>query len=120
MYTQIFPFCTSKIYQAYISSKYLSKPKPALLNFSNQLNNYSNEQNNQNNKNMLDCNYRNIRNFKKLSNPCKTNFLLLFHLNICSLKKDFDNFHILLNELNINLDIIAITESRIEEMCHAL
>ena len=38
-------------------------------------------------------------------------FILIFVL--C--KKKFDNFHILLNELNINLDIIAITESRIRE-----
>ena len=47
---------------------------------------------------------------KKLSNPFKTKFLWLFHLNICSLRKIFDNFHILLNELNINVDITAITE----------
>ena len=38
-------------------------------------------------------------------------FILIFVL--C--KKFFDNFHILFNELNINLDIIAITESRIRE-----
>ena len=64
---------------------------------------------------MLDCKYRNIEYFKKLSNPFKTKCLSLFHLNICSLQKKFDNFHILLNELNINLDIIAITESHIRE-----
>ena len=64
---------------------------------------------------MLDCKYRNIEYFKKLSNPFKTKSLSLFHLNICSLQKKFDNFHILLNELNINLDIIAITESHIRE-----
>ena len=64
---------------------------------------------------MLDCKYRYIEYFKKLSNPFKTKSLSLFHLNICSLQKNFDNFHILLNELNINLDIIAITESRIRE-----
>ena len=29
--------------------------------------------------------------------------------------KNFDNFHILLNESNNNLDVIAITESRIIE-----
>ena len=46
---QVFPFCTNEINQANISSKYLSKPKPALLNLINQLNNYSNEQNNENN-----------------------------------------------------------------------
>ena len=30
-------------------------------------------------------------------------------------EKQIDNFHILLNELNINLDVIAIIESRIKE-----
>ena len=47
--------------------------------------------------------------------PFKTKSLLLFHFNICSLPKKIDNFHILLNELNINLDIIAISKSHIEE-----
>ena len=42
---QIFPFCTNEINQANISSKYLSKPKPALLNLIDQWNNYPNEQN---------------------------------------------------------------------------
>ena len=46
---QIFPFSTNKIKQANISSKYLSKPKQALLNLISQLNNYSNEQNNEKN-----------------------------------------------------------------------
>ena len=84
---QIFPFCTNEINQANISSKYLSKPKPALLNLINQLNKYSNEQNNENNQNMLDCKYRNNEYFKKLSNPFKTKSLSPFHLNICSLQK---------------------------------
>ena len=105
---QIFPFCTK-------SFKYVSKPKPALLNLINQLNNYCNEQNNANNQNMLECQYRNIEYFKKWSNPFKTKSLSLFHLNICSLQTNLGNFHILRNELNWNLDIIAITESYIRE-----
>ena len=64
---------------------------------------------------MLDCKYRNIEYFKKLSSPFKTKALSLFHLNTCFLQKVFDNFHILLNELSINLDTIAITKSRIKE-----
>ena len=61
---------------------------------------------------MLDCKYGNIGYFKQLYNPFKTKSLSLFNLNICSLQK---KFHILLNELNIHLDIIAITDSRIKE-----
>ena len=77
------------------------------------MNKYSNEQNNENNQNTLDCKYRNIAYFKKLSNSFKTKSLSFFHLNICSLQNFFDNFYILLNELNIKLNIITITKSHI-------
>ena len=36
-------------------------------------------------------------------------------MNVCSLTKNFDDFNILLNDLNINFDIFAITESRIKK-----
>ena len=81
--------------QVNISSKYPSKPKPALLNLINQLNDYSNEQNNKNYQITLDCKYGNIKYFKKLSNQFKS--LSLLHLNICSLQINFDKFHILFN-----------------------
>ena len=65
--------------------------------------------------NLLDCKYRNIEYFKKLSISFKTKNFLFFHLNICSLQNFFYKFHTLLNQLNINLNTIAITESRIKE-----
>ena len=36
-------------------------------------------------------------------------------MNICSLTKNFDDFNILLSELNVSFDILAIAESRIKE-----
>ena len=36
-------------------------------------------------------------------------------MNVCSLTKNFDDFDILLNDLNVNVDILAITESRIKK-----
>ena len=36
-------------------------------------------------------------------------------MNICSLTKNFDDFNILLNDLNVNFDIFAITESCIKK-----
>ena len=39
----------------------------------------------------------------------------LIHLNICSLSKYFDDFCILLKQINVNLDITALTESRIKQ-----
>ena len=76
--TQIVPFCTNEINQASITSKHVSKPKPALLNLIKQLNDYSNEQSNEYNQNMLYFKYRNIECFKKLSNPFKSKSLSLF------------------------------------------
>ena len=36
-------------------------------------------------------------------------------MNVSSLTKNFDDFNILLNDLNVNFDILAITESRIKK-----
>ena len=36
-------------------------------------------------------------------------------MNVCSLTKNFDDFNILLSELNLSFDILAITESRIKK-----
>ena len=36
-------------------------------------------------------------------------------MNVCSLTKNFDDFHILLSDLNVNFDILAITETRIKK-----
>ena len=33
-------------------------------------------------------------------------------MNVCSLTKNFDDFNILLNNINVNFDILAIAESR--------
>ena len=45
----------------------------------------------------------------------KSKSLSLPHLNICTLSKNFDNFCLLLKENNMNFDIIALTESRIQK-----
>ena len=54
-------YVRNKVYL--VTSKYLLKPKPTLLNLTNQLNIHSNEQNNENNQNMLDCKQENIEDF---------------------------------------------------------
>ena len=50
-----------------------------------------------------------LRNF--ITNKSKS--LSLFHINACSLSKNFDDLQYLLSCTNKNFDIIAITESRI-------
>ena len=36
-------------------------------------------------------------------------------MNVCSLTKTFDDFNLLLSELNVSFDTLAITESRIKK-----
>ena len=45
--------------------------------------------------------------------PKKKNFLSLFHINACSLSKNFDDLEYLLKTTNTNFNIIAISETRI-------
>ena len=61
------------------------------------------------------CKYREIDYFQKLSKNFKRKTLSFFHINICSFIKNFDDFNILLTDLNVNFDILAITKSRIRK-----
>ena len=45
--------------------------------------------------------------------PKKKNSLSLFHINACSLSKNFDYLEYLLKTTNTNFNIIAISETRI-------
>ena len=45
--------------------------------------------------------------------PNKNICLSLFHINSCSLDKNFEDLEYLIKSTNINFDIIAISESRI-------
>ena len=36
-------------------------------------------------------------------------------MNVCSVTKNFGDLNILLNELNVSFDILAITETRIKK-----
>ena len=40
---------------------------------------------------------------------------LFFHMNVCSITKNFDDFSILLSDLYISFDILAITKTRIKK-----
>ena len=80
----------------------------------NQLNNFTDDEK-ENELKLLNCKYREIDYFQKLSKNFKRKTLSLFHMNVCSLTKNFDDFNILLNDLNVNFDILAITESHIKK-----
>ena len=50
--------------------------------------------------------------FKISQKSLKVNHWSLHHLNICSLSKNFNDFCILLQEINMTFDITVLTESK--------
>ena len=73
----------------------------------NQLNNFTDGKK----ENLSNCKYRDTDHFKNLTKDFKRK-ALFFHMNVCSLA---DDFNILLSELNVSFDILAITETRIKK-----
>ena len=57
--------------------------------------------------------YHDIDKLQTLKIPNKQNSLSLFHINSCSLNKNFEELQNLLQSTNINLVVIAITETKI-------
>ena len=60
--------------------------------------------------------YRDPEYFCNLQNQLKSKSLSIFHPNVCSLSKNFDQLHALLTELGIEFDFIGMTESRISKI----
>ena len=89
----------------------LNKPTDALVNLF-QLNNFTDDAK-ENELNLPNCEQRDPDYFKNLTKDLKRKVLSFFHINFCSLNNSFDDFNILLSELNFSCDIIPITESRI-------
>ena len=54
-----------------------------------------------------------IEEMRNIKIPLKNKLLSLFHINACSLNKNFDELQHLLNCTNFFFDIIAISETRI-------
>ena len=96
-----------------IPKRNLNKPTEALVNLMNQLNNFIDDKK-ENELNLPNCKHRDPDYFKNLTKDFKRKALSFFHMNFCSLRltKNFDDFNILLSELNVSFDILEITESR--------
>ena len=92
----------------------LNKPTAALVNLMNQLNNFSDGKK-ENELNLPNSKYRDIGYLENLTRDFKRKALSFFHINVCSLTKNFDDFNILLSDLNVSFDILAITETRIKK-----
>ena len=66
-------------------------------------------------ENTVSSKYYDIEELQNLKITNKSKSLSLFHINACSLSKNFDDLQHLLSCTNKNFDIIAITETRITE-----
>ena len=62
-------------------------------------------------ENVVKCKYCNLEEVQTIAIPNKKSSLSLFHINICSLTKNFEEY--LLKTTNTNFDIIAISETRL-------
>ena len=69
----------------------------------------------ENELNLPNCKYRGTDYFKNLTKYFKRKALSFFHIIFRSITKNFDNFNLLLSELNVGFDILAIKKSRIKE-----
>ena len=95
------------------SSVLLKPPLSSELLF-NQYNNSSPEQQNDP-ENVVNSRYFNIDQIQSLEFCQKEKSLSLFHINACSLNKNFDDLVYLLKCTNKNFDIIAVSETRISK-----
>ena len=127
--TELFPFGTliNKAFNQYINSsntqnKYIDqgnssnlvlKPPLNLNSLFNQFNTSSQIHDFKDPENVVNCKYYNLEEVQTIKIPNKKNSLSLFHINACSLSKNFDDLEYLLKTANTNFDIIAISETRI-------
>ena len=78
----------------------------------NQFNNITESHTNKDSDNVVKCRYYYIEEIQTSNIPDKSKSLSMFHMNTCSLSKNFDDLEYLLKATNINFDIIAIFETR--------
>ena len=108
--SEILPFCQINEKMSIPKGNLNNKPTGALVNIMNHLNNFTDDEK-ENELNLSNCKYRETNCFKHLAKGFKRKALSFFHTDVCLLTKKFDDFNILLSELNVSFDILAITES---------
>ena len=86
-------------------------PPPNLKLLFNQFNELTAESNKKSPENFINCRNLDIDEIQKMK--IEPNSLSLFHINSCSLNKNFEDLEYLLKATNKTFDIIAISESRI-------
>ena len=127
--TELFPFGTlnNKTFNQYInssniqnkdidednSSNLVLKPPPNLNSLFLQFNNSSQIHDFKDPENVVSCQYYNLEEVQTMKIPNQKNYVFLFHINACSLSKNFECLEYLLKIINTNFNIIAISETRI-------
>ena len=96
---EIPPFCQSNEKNS-IPKGNLNKPTDGLVNLMNQLNNFKDDEK-ENELNFPNCKYRDKVYFENLTKDFIRKALPFFHVNVCSLTKNFDGFNILNKKFNI-------------------
>ena len=87
-----------------------------LFHLIKNLNNLTDESSNDDTNSLNVSNkYRDPEYFCNLPGNIKSKSLSIFHHNVCSLSKNFDQLHALLTELDKDFDFIEIIESRISK-----
>ena len=89
------------------------KQRANLSQLFNQFNNTTENHTKKDPDNVVKCRYYDIEEFQTLQIPNKSKSLSTFHINTCSLSKNFDDLVYLLKITNMNFDIIAISKTRI-------
>ena len=128
--SQIFPFnsmksnknfsiCVSNFHnnnkpgKTNIEGSLLLKPSENLKLLVNQFNNNASPEDNTDPENVVQSKYYDIDELQTMKIPNKDKSLALFHINACSLNKNFNELEHLLSCTNKNFDVIAISETRI-------
>ena len=96
-------------------SSLLLNTSPKLTNLVHQLNNNTIDNNKNIDDNFIYSKYFDIDEIQKMKITNKEKCLSLFHINVYSLSKNFDELQHLLKSTNKSFDVIAITETRIRE-----
>ena len=94
------------------NSSLLSKPTLKLKLLVNQFNSVT-PQNNNNLRNISSSKYYDIDDMHYIEIPNKNKYLFLFHMNACSLNKNFDDLQNHLSCTKANFDIIGVTKKRL-------
>ena len=79
----------------------------------NQFNNTTEDHTIKNPDNSVKCRYYDTEEIQTLKIPNKSRSLSMFNINTCSLSKNFDDPEYLLKTTNMNVDIVAISETKI-------